>query len=96
MVTTDADGKLDVQVPPGDYTITPVVPETIRVYGAPFRTSVHARGCAPVQFSVVSNGRIEGRIVQRAGVRTANAYSRTEAIAFVDQPQEDLVLSVRR
>jgi hypothetical protein len=67
MVTTDADGKFDVQVPPGDYTLTPVVPETIRVYGAPFRTSVHARGCAPVQFSIVSNGRIEGRVVQVDG-----------------------------
>jgi hypothetical protein len=67
MVTTDADGKLDVQVPPGDYTIAPVVPETIRVYGAPFQTAVHARGCAPVQFGIVSNGRIEGRVVQLDG-----------------------------
>ena len=67
MVTTDADGKLDVQVPPGDYSIEPVVPETIRVYGAPIRTSIRARGCAPVRFSIVSNGRIDGRVVQVDG-----------------------------
>ena len=34
--------------------------------------------------------------VIRAGVRTANAYRRAEAIAFVEEPQEGLVLSVRR
>ena len=64
MVTTNADGKLDVQVPAGDYTIRPVVPDTVRVYGAPRRGSVPARGCLPVRFSVTSNGRLEGRVVQ--------------------------------
>lgn len=66
-VTTDPQGKLDVQVPPGDYTIAPVVPETIRVYGAPHRASVPARGCAPVYFSLITNGRIEGRVVREDG-----------------------------
>jgi hypothetical protein len=62
MVTTDADGKLDVRVPPGEYTIAPVVPETVRVYGAPLRRAVVARGCAAVYFSLIANGRIEGRV----------------------------------
>ena len=72
-VTTDRDGKFDVQVPPGDYTIAPVVPETIRVYGAPFQTSVAARGCAPVQFGMISNGRVEGRVARQDGSPVARA-----------------------
>ena len=55
-VITDREGKLDVRVPPGDYTVAPMVPDTIRVYGALFQVSVHARGCAPVQFGLISIG----------------------------------------
>jgi carboxypeptidase family protein len=66
-VATDSEGKLDVQVPPGEYTIAPVVPQTIRVYGAPIRVSVPGRGCAPVHFSLVTNGRIEGRVIREDG-----------------------------
>jgi 5-hydroxyisourate hydrolase-like protein (transthyretin family) len=72
-VSTDSQGRLDVQVPPGDYTIAPIVPQTIRVYGAPFETPVAARGCAPVQFGVISNGRIEGRVVEQDGSPVRNA-----------------------
>jgi len=54
--TTNAEGTWDITVPPGDYTIAPVVPQTVRVYGAPFRASVPARGCAPVRFSLIANG----------------------------------------
>ena len=72
-VITDGDGKFDVQVPPGDYTIAPVVSETIRVYGAPFQTSVAARGCAPVQFGMISNGRVEGRVARQDGSPVARA-----------------------
>jgi hypothetical protein len=64
---TDKEGKLDVQVPPGEYTIAPMVPETVRVYGAPFQASVPARGCAPVHFSLTANGRIEGRVIRSDG-----------------------------
>ena len=73
MTRTDKEGKLDVQVPAGEYTIAPIVPETVRVYGAPFQTSVPARGCAPVHFSLTANGRIEGRVVRSDG----NPASRT-------------------
>ena len=66
-VTTDAEGKLDVQVPPGDYTIAPLVPETVRVFGSPQRAFVPARGCTPVSFSLTSNGRIEGRVLDQDG-----------------------------
>jgi hypothetical protein len=66
-IATDADGKLDVQVPPGDYTVSPVVTQAVRAYGAPQQVSVPARGCAPVYFSLVANGRIEGRVVTRDG-----------------------------
>jgi hypothetical protein len=67
MVTTDADGKLDVRLPPGEYTIAPVVPETVRVSGAPIQRRLAARGCATVYFSLIANGRIEGRVVQENG-----------------------------
>jgi Carboxypeptidase regulatory-like domain len=69
--TTDSEGKLDVRVPPGDYAIAPVVPQGVRVYGAPFRASVPARGCAPVHFSLTPNGRIEGRVVRPDGTPVA-------------------------
>ena len=72
-VPTDSEGKLDVQVPPGEYTIAPVVPQTVRVYGAPVRALVPARGCAPVYFSLTSNGRIEGRVVQQDGIPVPRA-----------------------
>jgi hypothetical protein len=72
-VTTDAEGKLDVQVPPGDYTVAPVVPGTVRVYGAPQGVSVPARGCAPVYFSLTSNGRIEGRVTEQDGTPVSGA-----------------------
>ena len=69
-VKTDAEGKLDVQVPAGEYTVAPAVPPTIRVYGSAGRgnrVSVPSRGCAPVHFSLISNGRIEGRVVHADG-----------------------------
>jgi hypothetical protein len=65
--STDSQGQLDVQVPAGEYTIFPVVPETIRVYGSPFKARVPARGCVPVYFSITANGRIEGRVIEADG-----------------------------
>jgi len=72
-VTTDSEGKIEVQVPPGEYTIAPVLPLSVRVYGAPLRASVPARGCAPVYFSLTSNGRIEGRVVRQDGTPVPRA-----------------------
>ncbi len=68
--TTDSEGKFDVHVPAGEYTIAPAVPETVRTYGSPNRARVPSRGCTPVHFSLVSNGRIEGRVIRedRTGV----------------------------
>jgi hypothetical protein len=65
--TTDSEGKLDVRLPPGNYTIAPVVPETVRVFGDLSPASVPARGCAPVGFTLAANGRIEGRVVRANG-----------------------------
>jgi hypothetical protein len=70
---TDVEGKLDVDVPPGEYSIAPVVPDTVRMYGAPLQASVSARGCAPVYFALVSNGRIEGRVVRSDGTPVSRA-----------------------
>jgi Carboxypeptidase regulatory-like domain len=65
--TTDEQGKLDVRLPPGEYSVAPVVPETIRFYGGPNRITLAARGCAPVGFSLISNGRVEGQVVGKDG-----------------------------
>jgi hypothetical protein len=72
-VMTDAEGKLDVRVPPGEYTIAPVVPQTVRVFGSPIQRLVPARGCAPVYFSLIANGRIEGHVVQEDGTPVPRA-----------------------
>jgi hypothetical protein len=66
-VTTNAQGKLDVRLRPGEYSIAPVVPEGVRVFGGPNPITVPARGCAPVHFSLISNGRIEGQVVREDG-----------------------------
>jgi len=67
MATTDAKGNLDVRVPPGEYSIAPVVPETVRAYGAPLHRSVAAKGCGTVYFVLIADGRIEGRVVHENG-----------------------------
>ena len=72
-LTSDSDGQIDVQVPPGEYTIAPVVPQTVRVYGTMTPASVPARGCVPVHFSLISNGRVEGRVVRPDGTPAARA-----------------------
>ena len=64
--TTNGQGKLDVRLPPGDYGVTPIVPESVRVYG-PNHITLAARGCAPVDFSLISNGRVEGQVVREDG-----------------------------
>jgi hypothetical protein len=66
-ITTDREGKIDVAVPPGEYSIAPAVAPTIRVYGARAPIAVAARGCAPVRFSLISDGRISGRVVDQEG-----------------------------
>jgi hypothetical protein len=62
--TTDEEGKVDVRVPADEYTIKPVVPEAVRVFGSPMQRLVPARGCATIYFSLIANGRIEGHVVQ--------------------------------
>ena len=66
-VTTSEEGTIDVRVPPDEYTITPVVAQTVRVFGSPIQRRVPARGCALVYFSLIANGRIEGHVVQDDG-----------------------------
>lgn len=90
-VTTDSQGQLDVRVPPGEYSIAPVVPETVLVYGSPLRTTVAARGCAPVYFSLISNGRIEGRVVRQDGtVVPSVSVSMIPADSAENEPPQDI------
>jgi hypothetical protein len=66
-ITTNSEGRLEAQVPPGEYDVAPVVPETIHVYAVRQRVSVPSRGCAPVHFTLVANGQIEGRVAWKDG-----------------------------
>jgi hypothetical protein len=72
-VTSDARGEFDLSVPPGEYSVVPVVPSTVRAYGAPNRISVRAYSCAPVRFSLTPNGRVEGRVVHPDGMAAVDA-----------------------
>jgi hypothetical protein len=51
-IKTDSNGRIDAQVPPGDYTVAPVAPDNVLVSGSPARVFVPAKGCAAVQFSL--------------------------------------------
>ena len=53
-IKTDSNGRIDEQVPPGDYTVAPVVPDNLLVRGSPARVLVPPKGCAAVQFSLIS------------------------------------------
>ena len=51
IAVTDAQGMFDATVPPGKYTVWPLVAGTEYVYGSSEAT-VAARGCAQVDFSI--------------------------------------------
>jgi hypothetical protein len=65
-VATGADGEYELTVPPGEYTLRPDVPETIRAY-YPRVVRVADRGCAPCSVSITANGRIEGTLTSPDG-----------------------------
>lgn len=71
--TTNSEGRFDVTVPPGEYTVVAVVPSSVRLYGAPGRASVPARGCVQMDMSMVPNGRVEGRVMRVDGMPAARA-----------------------
>ena len=64
---TNAEGKFEIRVPPGEYTVRPIVPDTMRVYRDRETHVVAARGCALTNFGIIPDGRIEGRVVDREG-----------------------------
>lgn len=66
-VKTNAEGKVGVQLPSGDFTIRPLVSDKTRVSGGPQRVFLPAQGCVPVMFQLISNGRIEGRVIREDG-----------------------------
>lgn len=68
---TDAKGDYELKVAPGQYSVAPDVPAGVRVYGGPNDVTLAARGCAAVNFSLISNGRIEGRVVREDGSAVA-------------------------
>jgi hypothetical protein len=64
--TTDDEGRFELNVPAGEYDVSPVVPRVVRVYGTS-HVVAPARGCAPVSLLLAMNGRIEGRVVLENG-----------------------------
>ena len=51
-LTSDDKGEFDVHVPPGEYTVAPVVASTVKAYNAPAHISVRAYACAPLRFTL--------------------------------------------
>jgi hypothetical protein len=72
-ITSDAAGTFDVRVPPGQYSLVPLVPESVKVYGGGGGASVPAYGCARVRFSFTPNGRVQGRVVRPDGTPAQDA-----------------------
>jgi hypothetical protein len=58
------------------------------VHPSPFQTFVPARGCAPVRFSILANGRIEGRVVRPDGSPAVNVV--VEAVPADHPPGQRL------
>jgi hypothetical protein len=72
-VTSDAKGEFDLRLPPGDYSVAAVVPSAVRAYGALNHVSLPPYSCAPVRFELISNGRVEGRVVHPDGMAAVDA-----------------------
>jgi hypothetical protein len=51
-VTSDDKGEFDIRLPPGEYTVAPVIASTVKAYNAPARISVRAYACAPLRFTL--------------------------------------------
>lgn len=60
-VTTNEEGTIDVRVPPDEYTITPVVPQTVRVFGSPIQRRI-GDGERKTGFTIVVKPLIETTI----------------------------------
>ena len=72
-VTSDAKGEFDLKVPPGEYSVAPAVSSMVKVYGGPRRIALREYSCAPVRFSLIANGRVEGRVVHPDGTAVMDA-----------------------
>jgi hypothetical protein len=71
-VTTTDKGEFELSgLPPGRYTVTPILPENYvasNEYDRVAEVDVFDRGCAEALFSVRMNGRVSGQVVDSSGV----------------------------
>ena len=84
---TDREGRFRASgLPPGEYSIAANVPQTIRVNGD-LRVRLADRGCATTAIHLISNGRVEGRVVDGAGESVARAFVSLMPAAYTNQKE---------
>jgi hypothetical protein len=65
---TDANGRYELLLPPGEYEVSAEVPEGLYATTPLSRVQLrNARGCAEANISLSSDGRIRGRVVDARG-----------------------------
>jgi hypothetical protein len=65
---TDANGRYELLLPPGEYEVTAEAPDGLYATGLfPRLTLRNARGCVDADISLHSDGRIRGRVVDARG-----------------------------
>lgn len=65
---TDASGRYELLLPPGEYEVRAEAPDRLYATTMPSRVQLrNARGCAEADVSVQSDGRIRGRVVDARG-----------------------------
>ena len=75
---TASDGRFSIAVPTGKYSVTPIITSTLYSWTLRPVDVLDARGCAEASFSVRSDGRIAGRILDASGAPVQNL--RVEAL----------------
>lgn len=67
-VRTDAEGRYSLTgLSPGKFKVTLLLPDELFTYKAEQEITVADRGCATVNYSVVDNGRLSGRVLDPNG-----------------------------
>jgi hypothetical protein len=84
-VRTDADGRYRLTgLSPGKFKVTLLLPDELFTYKAEQEITVADRGCATVNYSVVDNGRIGGRVLDPNGQPAAGVL-----LALMDKDHSD-------
>jgi len=84
-IQTDAQGRFTLTgLSPGKFKITLQLPDELTTYKAEQEITVADRGCAAVNYSVVDNGRLSGRVLDPDGQPVAGVL-----LALVEKDHAD-------